>query len=130
MGNNFDSFSDLPEKLQAEALREGEMLLQAQLSVASAADQRALTWSGLLLTGATAALGGAFALLFNDPPDPALPYLALLFAGALFIAAWLSISTVAPRLFCMPGNRPGLWLPESWDCVGDDGTKLTQARRE
>ena len=64
MGNTFETFSDLPDELQLEALREGEMLLQAQLTVATAADQRALTWGGLLLTGASATLGGAFAMLF------------------------------------------------------------------
>lgn len=130
MGNTFETFSDLPDELQLEALREGEMLLQAQLTVATAADQRALTWGGLLLTGASATLGGAFAMLFKKAPDMGLIYLAVLFAAALFIAAWLAISTVAPRLYCMPGNYPDSWLPEHWDCVGDAKSKLQQARRD
>lgn len=130
VGNTFDSFSDLPEKLQLEALREGEVQLQAQLSVATAADQRALTWGGLLLTGASASLGGAFAMLFKNAPDMGLIQLALLFAAALFVAAWLAISTVAPKLFCMPGNNPGSWLPENWDCTGDAKSKIRQARRD
>lgn len=69
MSNKFDSFTDLPERLQVEALREGEMLLQAQLTIASAADQRGLTWGGLLLTGATAAIGAGVALLFKKGPN-------------------------------------------------------------
>ncbi len=130
MGNSFDKFSDLPEVLQKEALREGEMLLQAQLTVASAADQRALTWGGLLLTGATASLGGAFALMFKTPPQPLITHSALLFAAELFIAAGLAISTVAPKLYCMPGNQPSSWLPDAWECKGDDEAKIAQARRE
>jgi hypothetical protein len=30
----------------------------------------------------------------------------------------------------MPGNRPGLWLPDAWECVGSDKDKIAQARRE
>jgi hypothetical protein len=46
MRNAFDTFSDLPEALQKEAIREGEKLLETQFAAATAADQRALTWSG------------------------------------------------------------------------------------
>lgn len=106
------------------------MLLQAQLSIATAADQRGLTWGGLLLTGATAALGGGVALLLKKSADQTLSYLALLLAGGLFISAWLAISTVKPKLFCLPGNTPGSWLPSAWDCFGTDKEKVQKARRD
>ena len=33
-------------------------------------------------------------------------------------------------MFCLPGNRPGLWLPEKWDCVGTVRVKIAQSRKE
>jgi len=128
MRNSFDRFKELPDRLQDEAIREGEKLLEAQLAVATAADQRALTWGGFLLTGATAAFGGGVALFNNGPADPLLGYTAILFGVALLWAAWLSLMPVAPSLFCFPGNRPGLWLPDQWDCTGDESEKIEKAR--
>lgn len=130
MGNTFDSFDDLPEKLQLEALREGETLLQTQLTVATAADQRALSWAGLLLTGASASLGGAFALQIKAGSAAELQLLAVLVSAALFISAWLAIRTVAPKPYCLPGNTPGSWLPAEWNCIGSTSKKIANARRD
>lgn len=130
MSNSFETFKDLPDELQREAIREGEKRLEAQLSVATAADSRALTWSGFLLTAATAALGGGIALINKEKPDLWLAVLAILFAGALLRAAWFSLGTTKPKLFCLPGNRPGLWLPAEWNCSGTDKRKIQNARAE
>jgi hypothetical protein len=130
MSNSFDHFADLPEQLQVEALREAERRLESQLTVATAADQRALAWAGFLLTGATGALGGGIALLNSQPPRIWLGYIAIVFAAAIFYAAWLALETVAPSLYCMPGNRPANWLPDKWACVGTDANKLKRARIE
>ncbi|WP_426692747.1 hypothetical protein ACMC5O_001848 [Sphingomonas sediminicola] len=118
----------MPPELQVEALREGEKMLELQLTVANAADARALAWSGFLLTGGTASLGGGIALFNKSPADIWLGYVAILFGLQLLIAAWLSLSTVAPKRFCLPGNQPSSWLPENWECVGDDPAKIRRSR--
>lgn len=102
MINNFKSFSTLPEQLQVEALREGEARMQAQLAVATAADQRALTWGGLLVAAATGAIGGGLALIGKSTPDYVLGLLAVGFSFAMMIAAWHSLQTVQPGQFCLP----------------------------
>lgn len=130
MRNEFESFKTLPVELQKEALREGELRLAAQFATASAADQRALTWGGLLIAAATASLGGGIALLTKTPPDVGLALLALAFAGAILRAAWLALSTVVPASFALPGNHPCSWLPDQWECSGTDGVKIAQARAE
>jgi len=130
MSNNFDSFSYLPEPLQLEAIREGEARMQAQLLVATAADQRALTWGGLLVAAATGALGGGLTLISKSEPDYCLGLLAIAFSFSMVVAAWKALQTVQPKEFCLPGNRPANWLPEQWDCVGSERRKLSQGRRE
>lgn len=128
MSNNYEAFSELPEELQREALREGELRLHAQLGVATAADQRALTWGGLLVAAATGALGGGLALVSKERPDYILGLLAVFFAVAMMVAAWSALATVQPAKFCLPGNRPVNWLPSDWDCVGSDKRKIQRAR--
>lgn len=130
MSNDFESFSALPEELQREALREGELRLQAQLAIATAADQRAMSWGSLLVAAATGALGGGLALISKEQPDYSLGLLAALFASTMMISAWFALSTVLPAQFCVPGNNPAGWLPREWDCVGTKSNKLKQARRD
>lgn len=104
--------------------------MQAQLAIATAADQRALTWGGLLVAAATGAIGGGLALIGKSSPDYVLGLLAVGFSFAMMIAAWHSLQTVQPGQFCLPGNRPANWLPENWECIGTEGRMLQQARRE
>ena len=128
MNIEFKEFSQLPVELQNEAIREGEILLQAQLGIAADADRRALTWSGFVLAGATALLSAGFATLDAQPFNYDITIGAFLAGAALLLSAGLSILTVNPREFCLPGSRPGLWLPSRWDCVGTDSEKLQAAR--
>lgn len=130
MSNPFESFALLPDELQKEALREGELRLGAQLQVATAADQRALTWGGLLVAAATGALGGGLALIGKSDPDYLLGSIAILFAACMMAAAWKALVTVQPGQFCLPGNRPVNWLPAEWDCTGSDRRKTHNARMD
>lgn len=126
----FDEFGKLPAELQLEAIREGEERLRAQLAVASAADSRALTWGGLLVAATTGSLAGGIALIGKSDPDYLLAALALGFSSAILTACWKALTTVQPKKFCLPGNRPDHWLPANWECVGSARRKLAQARRE
>jgi hypothetical protein len=128
MSNRFESFAHLPIELQNEAIREGEVWLNAQLHAATAADQRALTWGGFLIASATASLGGGIALITKSPPDHLLAGVAILFSGLLLYASYLAVLTVKPALFCFPGNRPGHWLPEHWASGGTERVAAQRAR--
>lgn len=130
MSNSFDSFVELPEILQEEAIREGESRLAAQLQVATAADSRALAWGGMLTAAATAALGAGLALLAKNQPDYPLAAISLAFAAALIMASHQALSTVEPSTFGLPGNTPSHWLPSAWDCIGTDTNKIRRARME
>ena len=128
MSSSFESFSDLPEFLQLEAIREAEARLSAQLSVAADADKRALSWSGFLLTGASALLATGLGAISSDEFDQTIILGAFLWGGALLVAAWTALSTVKPREFCLPGNRPAHWLPSEWECDGSEAAKVQRAR--
>lgn len=128
MDRTFDTFGELPEQLQIEALREAELRIQAQLSVAAAADQRALSWGGFLITASIAVLGSGFALFLGSNKHLGLAALALIIGSSLLGAASLALWSVRPGLFCLPGNRPGLWLPHQWDCKGSERRKIIQSR--
>lgn len=132
MSKSYESFKTLPVSLQKEAIREGERRLDAQLVVASASDQRALNWSALLVAAVTASIAGAIAMFSKEEPDNLVAMILLLLAGALLGAATKAIGTTTPTEFCMPGNKPGSWLPENWEgeCLGAEHEKEAQARME
>jgi hypothetical protein len=130
MNNDFDNFAQLPVELQRESIREGEARLEAQLHVAAAADQRALTWGGILIAAVTAALGGGIALATKERPDYALAFLAIIFAGALTLAAWGALSTTRPEKFHLPGNRPVNWMPDESTRNLREQVTLARARGE
>jgi hypothetical protein len=128
--NAFDPLRTLDEDVLAEVVREGELRLQAQLSTATAADQRALTLAGFQVASASAALAGGGALIVSDKPDPALATVAILFAGAMIVAAAISIKTARPSKFHLPGNVPSGWFPDKWLGAGRHTPDLKQARIE
>jgi hypothetical protein len=130
MSNDFDEFTKLPAELQLEAIREGEKRVEAQLQIATSADQRALTWGGLLVAAVTAALGAGIALATKDKPDYSLAFLAIAFAGCLTWGAWTALSTAKPEQFHVPGNRPAHWLPSAWKFTGSSVANMNRARRE
>lgn len=116
--------------MQREAIREGELRLEAQLQIATAADQRALTWGGLLVAATTAALGGGIALATKDAPDYPLAFLAIFFAGSLTWASWGALSTTRPAKFHVPGNLPANWLPDDHQPRAREEVRLKWSRKE
>jgi hypothetical protein len=130
MSNDFDEFAKLPVELQLEAIREGEKRVEAQLQIATSADQRALAWGGLLVAAVTAALGAGIALTTKEKPDYPLAFLAIGFAGFLTWGAWTALSTARPEQYHVPGNRPAHWLPSAWKFTGSSVANMNRARRE
>jgi hypothetical protein len=126
----FEPLTTLHPDVLQEVVREGEIRLQSQLQIATAADQRALTIAGFQIASATAALAGGVALAVKQGPDLLLAALALGFAGALLGAAWIAVRTVRPSKFSIPGNRPSGWLPERWLSASAKDFSLKKARIE
>jgi hypothetical protein len=125
----FDEFSYLSEELQLEAIREAELRVQAQLTAATAADQRAMAWAGFLITIAVAATGGALSLVVSGG-HYSLAGVAFLFAVNIMAAGISAMDSVRPSDFCFPGNEPANWLPANWDFYPGPSKDVAQARRE
>lgn len=94
---------------------EGEAKLQAQLSVATASDQRAISFLGFLVGAATAVIGASVALLLSNTPNFALICIAYLYAAALITASSKAVKVFKPKAFSFPGNEPENWLTTQWN---------------
>lgn len=91
-----------------EIVREAESLLAAQLQVAIAADQRALTFSGLLVAGVGAMIGIATS---GDRPTLWLAIIATL----LGLAAAAALVSARPTRWCFAGTEPFQWQADLID---------------
>lgn len=127
---NFDSLKQLDDDVLREVIREAERRLDAQLATATAADQRAMAWAAMLVTGAVAIAGASAALLVGGD-NLLLAGIGVLVSFLLGIALLKAIDTFRPKQWDFPGNRPANWLPANWQC---DGTEtpcdMRQARLE
>lgn len=128
--NLFEPLRPLSQKVLDEIVREGEERLKAQLQIATAADQRALSIAAAQIASSTASLAGGIALALGNKPDWWLAALAIAFAFGNAVAAQRAISSVRPRGFHIPGNRPSYWLPDNWMGGTTSGHTIKQARIE
>ena len=128
--NKFEPLRKFETQVLDEIIREGEDRLKAQLQIATAADQRALSIASAQITSATAALAGGIALATSKAPDWWLAGLAIGFAIGMSVAAYKAISSVRPQEFHVPGNRPQAWLPDNWMGGAAHGFAIEQARIE
>ncbi len=110
----FEQLLAYKQDVLGEIVREGELKLSSQLSVATAADSRALALIGFQIAAATASLGGTVALLFVTPLREYLIALGFFAALGLIVAAFIAIESVRPANFSFPGNQPENWLPNQW----------------
>ena len=105
---------DLEEKILAEVVREGEMMVLAQFQAATAADQRCMAWAGFVITVGTAAVGASFTLGIGGKHFP-LAVISGLLSVLLSVSAMRAIQSVVPSTFYLPGNLPENWLPSRWE---------------
>lgn len=112
--NRVNEIKPLGQEILKEVVREGEAMLAAQLTVATAADQRAMTFAGLLIAAATAATGGVVALVLSSEPNWEAALIGALYALAAITAAGLAIWSARPAEFSFPGNEPASWHPAQW----------------
>lgn len=105
-------------------------MLDAQLASATAADQRAIAWAAMLVTGAVALTGASAALLVSGK-NLLLAGIGVAVSLLLGISLLKAIDTFRPKQWNFPGNRPESWLPANWQCGGTDtACDLRQARLE
>lgn len=128
--NRVAEISSFPIEVLDEVVREGEAMLAAQLTVATAADQRAMTFAGLLIAAATAATGGVIALMLGDKPAWWVVLIGTLYAAAAIAAAGFAIWSAKPARFSFPGNEPALWHPDLWQVGASGPHSKKQARVE
>ncbi|MBW6523430.1 hypothetical protein KZ810_07955 [Sphingomonas sp. RHCKR47] len=93
------------------ALR-AEVRLQAQLSAAIAADQRAMVWSGLLAAAAAALASAASVCLTSSPPKIGLGYTAVVGCGGLLIGLLFAVLAARPSRWFYPGSLPSAWISD------------------
>jgi hypothetical protein len=128
--NSITELAQLPDDVLAEVVREGEATLAAQLTVSMAADQRALAFASVVLTAATAALGGVGAIVYSDRPDWGIVIAAGILAAGLMSAGAIALYSARPSPFCLPGNEPRNWLPGKWSLPAGATHTLSAARVE
>lgn len=119
--NTIDLLAPLDEHVLRLVIQDGEKRLESQLSVAAAADQRALTFAGFIITVVTAGIGGLFYIYFtpNTPRILLLP--ASLLVAGMGWSALVAVLGARSRTFFLPGMRPSLWSPDNWASVPETG---------
>ncbi len=101
------------EKIAETILRQGELKLGAQLSLATSADLRAAALAAIFSAVAVALFGGAAAIVFSDNPDLKLAIGAGV-SGLLYgVGAYLCALACQPTDFYTVGNQPQKWLNDT-----------------
>jgi cell division septal protein FtsQ len=95
-----------------EILRESEARLHAQLQAAIAADQRAMTFLGFLLTLVVFFLTAALATTTTTTPNVAIMNLAATGAIGTGAASILAFLATRPVNFDFVGNDPEQWIED------------------
>ncbi len=116
------------EPMVRDILMQGETFLQAQFQSALAADQRATTLAGILVTLSTAVFAAAIATWEQVPADALYGMSAM--AGILLVAGAFAAWAARPIDFWFPGSRPEQWydgkLEKCVDMLGG-AAELTQS---
>lgn len=125
--NDFGTLSQLPEPVLALVIHEAELRLQSQFESAANSDQRALVWTGFLVTIGLAISG----LIYTQLTKGRFGFIEGVLCGILVGLAYstfLSLDCFRPSKFHFPGNLPQNWLPVHWQAGKDKD--ITQARVE
>ena len=106
------SYQTLDRTLLLEIQEAAERRLEAQLTAALAADQRALVFAGFLAAASLAVAGAGASALTGVPADPFLGRLAMGVTVGLLGAMALAIWAAQPAAWYYPGGRPESWLDD------------------
>lgn len=100
-------------EIAREVLRRGEAHLQAMLTVATAADQRAATLCALFTTAAIATFAAVGAAIGMGDAGAPLVYGGLVCGAMLLFAAFWCVRALWPCDFWLAGAHPRLWMTDS-----------------
>lgn len=101
-------WTGVPEKTVRQILAQAETYMAAQLQVALATDQRAITAASVFATFATAIVGVALAY-WSQTKDAPLSIAALVAGLVVTAAAFSCFWAARPINFYFPGNHPASW---------------------
>lgn len=103
-------WSNVDERMAAHILQQGEKVLAAQVQLAIAADQRAMSSANMFVT---VAVGVAAATLGYHGVRAELPVLiaGMTCSGLMLVAAGCCFFAAKPQPFHLPGAHPRSW----WD---------------
>ena len=96
-------------ELARTVFRQGELRLGTQLTLALAADQRAITLTGVFIAAATAAVGVGIGFLGAATPNFPIGAGGLVMGAMLLRAAYDCMQSARPIKFRVVGNRPDNW---------------------
>jgi hypothetical protein len=120
----------LPLDVLRVVVLEAEARVSAQLQIATAADQRSMTFAGFTIASATAASTGFLYLIESQSQN------AWFFIGVLTLVFGLLMSTacalysVWAQPYCPPGQIPSNWVPTNWENGLHSGRRLKDALLE
>ena len=120
MPTPFDS-ADPP--LLEEIISQAEKRLQAQLELGKAADQRAMTFAGMLLAGVAILTGLTFGEEALTAQQPAFVLLTV----GLIVSAGLALWSARPVDWDIPGNVPESYLEDIQAKLDFQGTRSETA---
>jgi hypothetical protein len=123
----FEQIFGFDQAVLEKIVQEGEIRLEAQLTTANSADQRALSFAGLLIGTTTATVGAAIALAIAEKPKIFLIAIAFTYASSLLIATFRAVHSFRPKPFSYPGNLPENWLPDQWNFSNSDSRDIKHA---
>jgi hypothetical protein len=104
-----NSYKSKDVELLRGIVASAEKRLEAQLTAALAADQRALVLAGFLITVIVALIGASAALLLTGHGHLGLATTALVCAVLFLVALGLTVFAARPAEWNYPGTRPELW---------------------
>lgn len=100
------------EAILKEIIRNAESFLSAQLTSSLAANQRAMTFTGLLAGAALLIMGAAGSALTKTPIDFYLSAIGFSVGAGLLAAMVLAIKAAKPTRFWYVGNTPAGWVQD------------------
>ena len=107
-----------------EIIREGELYLGTQATMAVAADVRALAFAGFLAAAIVALIGGAVAL---GETSPALTVIASFCVAGLLSSFLFAVFAARPISFEYAGNSPSGWYEDIINGITFENSLIMQA---
>lgn len=92
--------------------RDADAFLAAQLTVALAGNQRAMTFFGFLATASAVIASASVTALATSTPAASFAWAGLLVVAGFLIAMFLAIRAAMPDSFSYVGNDPESWVDD------------------